>query len=203
MPGGTSQSVPKSYGTGGCQTRDMSDTIKTNSSNTQPSPRVRCVICGKEIRRDPAYELMKVEQQKTKGNLFSTSNTISLNGVEYRFDSQFCNSLFRKLQLLYGNEFCSYLSQVFYRHAELPTFAVKPQVTLRFITGGSSLRTVNGTQTTGSRGYLMKKDRLHTRLGTQPTGSDLYSQSFFSSMALLRPFSAASFAPSLNFEGKD
>lgn len=87
----------------------MSDTIK-NSSNTEPSPGVRCVICGKEIRADPAYELMNVEEQKTMGNLFATNNTINLNGVEYRFDSQFCNSLFRKLQLLYGDDYCSYLT---------------------------------------------------------------------------------------------
>jgi hypothetical protein len=65
-------------------------------------PEVKCSLCGKTIQQNG--NMTNVSGQFIPGSL------VNVNGIECRFDSEFCDTLFRKLQVVYGAGFCSYLA---------------------------------------------------------------------------------------------
>jgi hypothetical protein len=62
----------------------------------------RCSLCGKAIPQTD--NPVKVPGQ------FVPGSPVNVDGIECRFDSEFCDTLFRKLQVVYGAGFCSYLA---------------------------------------------------------------------------------------------
>ena len=76
--------------------------INKEKSNSVDSRNARCSLCGKKIPQNG--EAFHAPGQFIPGSL------VKVNDIECRFDSEFCATLFRKLQLVYGVEFCSYMA---------------------------------------------------------------------------------------------
>jgi hypothetical protein len=62
----------------------------------------KCSLCGKVIPRES--NLVEAPGK------FIPGSPVNVGGIECRFDSEFCDTLFRKLQVVYGAGFCSYLA---------------------------------------------------------------------------------------------
>lgn len=62
-----------------------------------------CSLCGRKIRVDS-----KAVQEPRD---FIPGARVNVNGIECIFDSEFCATLFKKLQVVYGDGFCSYMAK--------------------------------------------------------------------------------------------
>lgn len=67
----------------------------------------KCAMCGRKFKQGLHGEQMEQNQQAAAQQQLLTSTSITVNGIEHRFDSEFCAVLFRKLQGIYGDGFCS------------------------------------------------------------------------------------------------
>lgn len=77
--------------------------MEENGSVAVDPPDDRCTMCGHKIHDDSKN--VQIPGQ------FLSSSRININGVECKFDSEFCATLFRKLQVIYGDGFCSDLAR--------------------------------------------------------------------------------------------
>jgi hypothetical protein len=75
--------------------------IASDGSGTKQKA-IKCSLCGKPIPQGG-----KIVNEPGQ---FIPGSPVNINGIECRFDSEFCDTLFRRLQEVYGAAFCSYLA---------------------------------------------------------------------------------------------
>ena len=66
------------------------------------SKEAKCSLCGKAIHQD--------SRTVNEPGKFVPGAMVNINGIECRFDSEFCDTLFRKLRVVYGVGFCADLA---------------------------------------------------------------------------------------------
>ena len=78
------------------------DEIADEDSFATKSKESKCSLCGKSIYRENGTV--------NEPGKFVPGALVNIDGIECRFDSEYCDTLFRKLHVVYGVGFCSYLA---------------------------------------------------------------------------------------------